>query len=133
MKMDLSKNAEYFRISAVRDWKTAQGLFKIKRYDACLFFCHLTLEKALKYLVTVKVNIVPPYSHDLPRLAKLAKLKIDKEQRELLADVTQFNISSRYENQKMNFYKQCTLEYTEKYLNITENLFLWLKKNYPRK
>ena len=131
--MNLSKIGEYFKDSSRRDWKTAQGLFTIKRYDSCLFFCHLTLEKSLKYLVTIHTKDFPPHSHDLLRLVKLAKLKIDEDQRDNLIEITQFNISGRYDNQKMDFYKKCTFEYTKKYLKITKELLIWLQKNYPKK
>jgi len=133
MKIDLPKIAEYFRISAVRDWKTARGLFQIKRYDACLFFCHLTLEKSLKYLVTLKIKDFPPYSHKLLKLAQTAGLSLTKEQKISLKEINTFNISGRYENSKLSFYKECNAEYTKNYLDITQNLLLWLQKNYPKK
>jgi len=37
--------------SSNEDLKTAKGLFNLKRYSGCLFFCHLTIEKFLKALL----------------------------------------------------------------------------------
>ncbi|MEA2065116.1 MAG: HEPN domain-containing protein [Patescibacteria group bacterium] len=50
----INKQIEYWKKSADRNWKTATGLFQLKRYDSCLFFCHLTLEKILKGLFAKK-------------------------------------------------------------------------------
>ncbi|MBM3256344.1 MAG: HEPN domain-containing protein [Candidatus Moranbacteria bacterium] len=130
--MDLSKTAEYFKESAGRDWKSAKVLFKSKRYDSALFFCHLTLEKSLKYLVISKTNKQPPYTHRLLKLVSLAGLFASKEQSEHLKEVNTFNIAGRYDDHKLAFYKSCTKEFAEKYLKITDKLFLWIKKNYPK-
>lgn len=132
--MDLSKVAEYFKFSAERDWKTAQALFtSVKRYDACLFFCHIVLEKSLKFLVIKASGKLPPYSHDLVRLAILAGLKLTEKQKKNLRVITTFNISGRYDTDKKDFYKSCTKEYAGKYLEISKKLYLWLRKNYPEK
>lgn len=45
---NINKQITYWKKSAERDWQTALDLFKTKHYDACLFFCHLALEKFLK-------------------------------------------------------------------------------------
>lgn len=47
--------------------------------------------------------------------------------------ITTFNISGRYQDEKFNFYKKCTKNYTEKYLQITKELNVWLKKQYLKK
>ncbi|MBA3046986.1 HEPN domain-containing protein [Patescibacteria group bacterium] len=44
----IKQQIEYGETSAGRNWKTALGLFELKHYDSCLFFCHLTIEKMLK-------------------------------------------------------------------------------------
>ena len=130
----MSKVAEYFKESAEKDWKTAKGLFnKVKRYDACLFFCHLVLEKSLKYLIIQKTGKLPPHSHKLLRLAKLAGLAPDENQSLKLNEINSFNIACRYDDDKFSFYKKCTVKYAEKYLAITRELYLWVKKSYREK
>ena len=128
-----NKQIEYWRKSAEIDWKTAKGLFKIKRYDGCLFYCHLALEKLLKGLAVKKIKKSAPQTHDLERLSILANLPISKEQTKNLQIITKFNIASRYDSFKFSFYKKCTKNYTKKYLNISEDLILWLKKQYQKK
>jgi len=47
----LKKIVEYWQKTAMRDYETMLGLFKIKRYPESLFFGHIALEKILKTLV----------------------------------------------------------------------------------
>ncbi len=130
---DINKQIAYWKKSAERNWKSAQGLLKLKHYDACLFFCHLTLEKLLKGLAVKRTSEPAPYIHDLENLALIAKLPVNEEQIKNLKIITGFNIGGRYDNAKFAFYKQCTKIYTEKYFNISKELYLWLKKQYQKK
>lgn len=130
---NINKQIDYWKKSADRNWKTTQGLLRLKHYDACLFFCHLTLEKILKGLVVKHTNKPAPYIHDLANLAAAANLTLSKEQIDNLRIITTFNISSRYDDEKFTFYKSCTKEYTEKYFNISKKLYLWLKKQFQKK
>lgn len=125
---NINKQITYWKKSTERDWQTALDLFKTKHYDACLFFCHLTLEKFLKSLVVKTTNEPAPYIHDLTKLANLASLDLSAEQIKNLKTINQFNIAGRYDNIKHEFYKLCTKEYADKYLAITQTLYLWLKK-----
>lgn len=47
---------EYWKSTAEHDYDTMISLYRSKRYDACLFFGHLILEKILKahYVKTIK-------------------------------------------------------------------------------
>jgi len=129
----IKKQINYWRISAERNWDTALSLFKSKRYDACLFFCHLTLEKMLKGLVVEKTGQPAPYIHRLDQLAALAELTLTADQLKNLKIISGFNIACRYDDAKFAFYKKCTKQYTEKYLKIFNELYLWLKEKYPKK
>ncbi len=130
---NIEKQIDYWKKSSERNWKSARGLLKLKHYDACLFFCHLALEKILKGLVVKTAKESAPYIHDLENLALVAKIPISKEQKDDLKTITRFNIGGRYDDVKFKFYKQCTREYTEKYFNISKELYLWLKKQYRKK
>lgn len=123
----------YWKDSARRNWETALSLFKSRHYDACLFFCHLTLEKILKALVVKKTNKPAPYIHDLAKLSEIAQLGMSESQIQNLRIITGFNMSARYDDVKLAFHKKCTKSYTKKYLEITKDLYLWLKKQYQKK
>ena len=130
--VNTKEQIEYWKTSAGRNWKTALGLFELKRYDSCLFFCHLTIEKMLKGLVVRQTKKLAPYIHHLEKLAELAELKIADEQRINLRIITRFNVSGRYDDVKHNFYKIVDKPYAEKYLKISKELILWLKKQYQK-
>lgn len=127
------KHISHWSKTAQRNWKTAQSLFESRRYDGCLFYCHLVLEKYLKGLAVAKTKEMAPLIHDLEVLAKVAELELDSDKEEHLKTISQFNIACRYDDIKDNFYKTATRSYTKKYLQITENLTTWLKKQYPTK
>ena len=129
----MKQQIEYWRKSAPQSWKTAMVLYDNKRYDACLFFCHLAIEKLLKGLVVIKTNQVAPKIHDLAKLANLANLKLSDEQLNHLKTITTFNIAGRYEEEKYAFYKKCTKAFTQKHLSMCKPIFLWLQKQYPKK
>lgn len=131
--MDIQKIIKYWKESAEKDFEAAEGILKLKHYAACLFFCHLTLEKLLKGLVVEDTKTHAPHIHELDKLAEKANLDFNEEQMEQLKIITTFNIRARYDDLKHSFYKKCTKEYTEEYFNISKNLYLWLKKQYPKK
>lgn len=79
------------------------------------------------------VKRAAPYTHDLAELINIAKINFDAEQIKNLRIITGFNISGRYDNEKLSFYKQCTKSYTEKYFLFTKQFYLWLKKEYLKK
>lgn len=130
---DIKKQIDYWKDSSKRDLETALVLYKGKRYDSCLFFCHLVLEKMLKGLVLESTKEPAPYIHDLTKLANIANINFGNEDIENLKVINQFNIASRYDNVKQQFYKQCTAEYAKKYLSITKYIYLWLEKKFPKK
>ena len=124
---------DYWQTGAKSNYKTAEFLYEGKRYSDSLFFCHLMLEKILKGLVVKQIKTHAPYIHQLVDLAKLAKLELTEEQIENLTEITEFNIAGRYDAYKFAFYKKCTKQYTEKYFEISKELYLWLKKQYQKK
>jgi len=111
----------------------AKSLLKSGKCDACMFFCHLALEKSLKGLLTHKTRRTPPFSHDLTGLALSAGIRINKEQTRELKTITGFNIAARYDNVKKDFYKMCTREYAKKYFDLTKKWLKLVEKNYPKR
>ncbi|HKR06396.1 MAG TPA: HEPN domain-containing protein [Bacteroidia bacterium] len=127
--MDTEKIIERWETGAKEAYKTAQVLFSLERYNHALFFCHLTVEKMLKALVVQKTLTHAPYEHNLLKLSNLSGLEFAKEQLDILDEISAFNISGRYDDYKLEFYKKVTKEYAEEYLVSTNTLFLWLQKH----
>lgn len=120
----------FWRERAADDKITAKALLKSKRYSACLFFVHIYLEKILKALVVEKTGKAVPYTHDLLDLANIAKIELSEEQEELLREINTFNIRTRYDNYKLEFYRKATKNYTIKHFELTNKLYLWLEKKF---
>lgn len=129
----LQNQISYWRSSAKKDFKTAQYLFEGKYYDACLFFCHLAIEKLFKGMVVIATKDTPPFIHDLERLAKLAQVVLTPEEKSRLLEITGFHIAGRYKEDKYEFYKKCTKPFTTEKLKMCKDVFLWLEKEFQKK
>ncbi|MCX6150424.1 MAG: HEPN domain-containing protein [Ignavibacteriales bacterium] len=114
--------------SSDRNFISMEVNYNSKQYDWSLFIGHLVIEKLLKAIFVKLNSINPPPIHNLQRLAELANLKLTDEQFSWLADITSFNIQTRYEEKKIDFYKKCTQEFTLKYTEIIKELRDWLKQ-----
>ncbi|MCI5141247.1 MAG: HEPN domain-containing protein [Candidatus Electrothrix sp. ATG1] len=126
--MTKEEHIKYWLESARHDLETAESMFQSGKYDWCLFIGHLVLEKTLKALFVARNdNNMPPKTHNLVKLAQLSQVEVDREQRNLLDKVTDFNIQTRYPDYKLDFYKRCTKEYTDKYFCQIKELNVWLK------
>lgn len=132
MKESLSQ-INFWKKSAEENLEAALVLFKNKHYSSSLFFCHLALEKIIKGLVVKTTKKPAPYIHDLAKLADLAKMPLTSGQVNDLRIITTFNIAGRYQEMKFSFYKSINKKYSKKYLDATNALFIWLKKQYLKK
>jgi HEPN domain-containing protein len=122
------KLIDYWAKSSSMDFDAALDLLKAKKYPHCLFFAHLSVEKLLK-AIYVKVNEeYSPITHNLLLLAKKSGLVLSDLQVEQFAEINTFSIEARYPDEKFNFYKKCTLQFTEKYIKIIEETLSWLRE-----
>jgi HEPN domain-containing protein len=120
---NIKSHIKYWSSSAAHDYITMSGLYKIKRYSDCLFYGHLVLEKILKSLFVKKTNNPAPRIHNLLRLAEIAGIDISEEQKDCLDIINDFNINSRYPDFKLDFYKRCNKNYTDKNLKNIKLLY----------
>lgn len=97
-------------------------------YNWALFLGHLVIEKLLKAYFVIIVDNQPPFIHNLLRLAEKTDLKLNEQQKDFLVTVTAFNIRARYDDYKLAFYKTCTKDYAEKWINEIKGFRTWIKK-----
>ncbi|HEY4512836.1 MAG TPA: HEPN domain-containing protein [Candidatus Paceibacterota bacterium] len=128
--MDKKEIVNYWASASNSDFQLALILFENERYPYSLFFLHLSIEKLLKGLIVSNTSNPAPYGHNLVRLVETADIECSEEQRDLLRDITTFNISGRYDDYKNQFYRTATKEYAEKYIKQAKHLTLWLKKHF---
>lgn len=121
--MDKEKQIQYWLTASELDWKTANDIYSSnKNFHFCLFICHLVIEKLLKSLVVKETNEHPVKTHNLLRLAEIAKLDIKTDDVQFLEELNQFQLDTRYPDEKFSLYKLATKDFTEKRFNKTGEL-----------
>ncbi|MFW6225046.1 MAG: HEPN domain-containing protein [Bacteroidota bacterium] len=98
-----------------------------KDYSWALFLGHLVIEKTLKALYVKRLGKHAVFTHDLLRLANKIDLELSEDFEEWLDKITTFNLNARYDNYKQDFYKLCTKDFADIWLNRIENIRLWLR------
>jgi len=93
--IDVGKHVAYWRAGAEEDWAVGEELLE-RRPRHALLMLHLALEKALKAHVCRQTGEIPPKIHNLMRLAEIAALALCDEQREVLAEMNEFQLQGRY-------------------------------------
>lgn len=116
----------YWVKSSDRDYESMKKNFEVEQYTWALFIGHLTLEKL--YAKVNKDSPYPPKIHNLLLLAERCNLKVDEKKAKILTTCNSFNISSRYEDYKNEFYQRCTKEYTSEQIKNIEEIRIWLKE-----
>ena len=91
------KHIAQLREGAAESWNDALYLIKGKRILLGLFVAHLAVEKAIKAHVVKEIKDIPPFIHNLTKLAEIARIELTEKQRNFLADLTFYNISGRYQ------------------------------------
>jgi HEPN domain-containing protein len=125
--MDKDDLIEFWITSSDHDNKTMIRLFDGGDYSWAMFIGHLVIEKLLKALYIQKKDENYPITHNLLRLAEKAGIEIDDDQRTFYATLTGFNINARYDDYKLTFYKLCTKEFSEKWIEKIQWQRLWIK------
>ena len=94
--MDVQKQIDYWRSGSVEDMEVAGILLDKDRVRHALFFAELAVEKVLKAHVAKVTCGIPPRTHDLLRLADLAKLSLSPQRRDSFAGFQQYCLAGRY-------------------------------------
>ena len=90
-----------------------------------LFFAHLAIEKAIKAIYTERLAKVPPKTHNLETLIKLAGISITQEHVEKIRLVNTFNIEGRYPDEGP---PTPQAEEAAQYLNEAREIYAWLTR-----
>jgi len=120
--MSQKEAVNYWVTSSEEDWDVAQNLFKSAKFNYALFFMQLCLEKLIKAIYIVRKDGNPLYVHNLVLLSQKADIKLSDEDLTDLKEISSFNISTRYDNYKRDFYKKATGEYASEWMERGEKL-----------
>ena len=124
----VEKISNYWLESSQEDFETMLIMYQSKRYSWALFVGHLALEKLLKGFYVKKHKKNAPFIHNLYRLAELNEFEVSEEMTDWLFTVTSFNLNARYEDYKKSFYKKCTLDFTNEWIEKIKKIRLWIKE-----
>lgn len=126
--MKLKDKIIYWRRLSNYDLKTANALYEKRQYPYTLYFLHLSTEKLLKAVFLSQKKKDTPRTHNLIYLAQNCNIELEEKYWNLLAELNEFNLESRYPEYKMSLYKIATKKYTLNYLNNTKEIIKCLKK-----
>lgn len=120
---NIDKQIQYWKITALSDFETAEILIDKGKLLQGLFFCHLTIEKFLKAHYVKFNKSLAPKTHDLIYLMKKANLSLNEEQNMILLTLMNYQLEGRYPE---NFISSPGKEKAVEYMNQTKDLLEWL-------
>lgn len=127
-EINIDNVIQHWKTTSDEDFITMLDLFKSKTFHWALFMGHISVEKLLKaYYVKINKKHSPPI-HNLYRIAELSKLDLSEEYADWLDVITSFNINARYDDFKREFYKQCTKQYTEIWIEKIKEIRQWINQ-----
>lgn len=126
-KIDIEKIFNHWILRSDQDFDTMLNLYKTKDYHWSLFIGHLVIERLLKACIVKKTKAHAAFIHDLRRLAKLSEIEFTDEHKKWLDTISTFNLNTRYDDYKQDFYKKCTFEFTDLWILNIKHLREWIK------
>ncbi|MDR2496950.1 MAG: HEPN domain-containing protein [Tannerellaceae bacterium] len=109
----------YWINTAAQDWDAVETLFAAGLYTHCLFWAHLALEKLAKaHWVKNHEDNIPPKVHNIVWLLEESEVDLGKEMMAFLANLNEFQLTSRYPDYLGKMYHICTRDFT---VSIVEN------------
>jgi HEPN domain-containing protein len=121
--MNKIEHVKYWIDSSRYDLQSMDKNFQSGTYDWALFIGHLSLEKILKALwIRNNEGNFPAKTHNLKKLADEAKAVISETDSLLLLEINDFNLEARYPDYKFEFYKKCTKNFSESYIEKIKEL-----------
>ncbi|MDR2599982.1 MAG: HEPN domain-containing protein [Oscillospiraceae bacterium] len=127
--MNSIDKVKYWIDLAKEDFDVAKSLYNSGKYLYCGFFCHISVEKALKARIEA-IGLTPLKSHNLIKLAELGSLEdiMTSEQTDLLYLLNPLQMEARYPTYKQQLQELLTSDYCKDLLKRTEELITWIKK-----
>lgn len=90
------KETKNWMDSSDYDYKTAEHMFQTGRYIYVIYMCHIAIEKILKALIHETSGKLPPKTHDLIYLTKLAEVQLSEDLLKFIGKINNASIATRY-------------------------------------
>ncbi|MBM4330373.1 MAG: HEPN domain-containing protein [Deltaproteobacteria bacterium] len=124
----MSKKPDEWFKQADYDMKTAEYLFKGRRYVYSVFMCHLSIEKALKGLYQKKLEEIPPKIHNLIYFLNKMGLKPDESIGKFVVKLNEASVVTRYPEELGKLQKDFTQPIVKDILLRSKEVLKWIKK-----
>ena len=130
--MNIDENLKYWKEISEYDLETAKAMFQTKRYLYVGFMCHQVIEKIFKGYFVFKKREIPPYTHNLTKLAKLGEFdeEFSEEQKDFIDYLEPLNIEARYPSHKEALIKEFIYEKCKEILDKTEVFYKWIRMKF---
>ncbi len=120
---NLEKQINYWKSGAESDIESAEILIEKGKYLHGLFFCHLTIEKALKAHFVKSNKQLAPKTHNLIYLLRNTDLVLDESKEKLLGILLKYQLEGRYPEYEVSTPGR---KDAQNYLRETKELLEWL-------
>jgi HEPN domain-containing protein len=128
--MTKQEHIKYWIETSENDWQIVFKLLKSKDYMYSLFFSHLTIEKLSKAIwINNNEENYPPKTHNILFILEKAGFELTDAQKDFLIKSNSFQLEGRYPDYKLEIYKICDKEFTEKFLEEVKQMRECLLKN----
>ncbi|HWF61673.1 MAG TPA: HEPN domain-containing protein [Nitrospira sp.] len=117
----MNPDAKRWHELAVYDLGTAEAMLAAGRYLYVLFCCQQAIEKHLKGLIVERCAMFPPRTHDLAKLAYVAKVTPDDKQDLFLRTLTKYYVGTRYPEEVHALADEATRELATRLLIQTKD------------
>lgn len=124
----MKKTTRNWMATSDYDITTAEHMWQTGRYLYVIYMCHLAIEKLLKAIIAENQSELPPKTHNLHHLTKLAGLEVVPQFKPLLADLNAASLPVRYPEDLAALSKQYTRTVAEQYLQRVKECLQWLKQ-----
>jgi HEPN domain-containing protein len=120
---NLERQIEYWKNLSQADIITAEILIEKRRFLHGLFFCNLTIEKAMKAHFVKRNLKLAPKTHNLLYLVDNTDLVLEESMMEFLGILLKYQLEGRYPENEID---SPAKEVSENYLKQTKELLGWL-------
>ncbi len=112
------------------DLETAKYMFQGGRNFYAVFMCHLSIEKALKGLITHKKGILPPKSHNLIALLQQAQMHPPENLGTIIVKINEASVATRYPEEIDHLVKEYSVGMVSEVIEKTSGVLQWIKKQF---
>ncbi len=111
------------------DYKTAEYMLQTGRYIYVIYMCHISIEKILKALIHETSGKLPPKTHDLIYLTKLAEVKLSEDLLNFIGKINNASVATRYPEDLSRLISSYPEGVAREYLDKTKEVLEWIKQD----